>query len=141
MVFFEPPSTTLVGDIHMRSQSFLFEIQFGTTFIWTFFDAMHIFGSVDHQSESTFPFFYIIIFQKWISFEPLAPLCGEIDICARRLFCTKLNYKQLLLETFLMRCVFLAAFVRECKNSFIFINNNVNSSANDWRTIFYDKLS
>ncbi len=32
-------------------------------------DAMRIFGSVEPQTESTFPFLYIIIFQKWESFE------------------------------------------------------------------------
>ncbi len=31
----------------------------------------------------------------------LTPLQGEIDICAQRLFCTKLNSEQLLFEAFL----------------------------------------
>ncbi len=31
---------------------------------------MRIFGHVQPQSESTFPFLYIIIFQRWESFEP-----------------------------------------------------------------------
>ncbi len=55
---------------------------------------------------------YIIIFRRWESFEqlffeggnhssPLAPLgVGEIDICARGLFGTKFNFKQLLFKAF-----------------------------------------
>ncbi len=34
---FEPPSSTLKGDRHIHSQTFLYEIQFRTTFISTFF--------------------------------------------------------------------------------------------------------
>ncbi len=30
---------------------------------------MRIFGDVEAQTESTFPFLYVIIFQRWISFE------------------------------------------------------------------------
>ncbi len=33
-------------------------------------DAIRIFGSVKPQTESTFPFLYIIIFLRWESFEP-----------------------------------------------------------------------
>ncbi len=33
-----------------------------------FFDAMHIFGGAEVQTESTSLFFYIIIFQRWESF-------------------------------------------------------------------------
>ncbi len=58
------------------------------------------FGLVKPSSESTFPFQYIKIFQKWQSLESLDPLQGLMDICAHRLFCTKLNTQQLLFETF-----------------------------------------
>ncbi len=34
---FDPPSSTLTEDRHMRSWTFLYEIQFRTTFIWSFF--------------------------------------------------------------------------------------------------------
>ncbi len=50
-----------------------------------------------------FGFSLNIIFQPYQSFEPLAPLWGAgggIDICARSLFCTKFNSKQLLFEVF-----------------------------------------
>ncbi len=33
---------------------------------------------------------------------PPAPLVGEVDICARKLFCTKFNSEQLLFELFLI---------------------------------------
>ncbi len=65
----------------------------------SFFDVVHLFGSVEPQTESTFPFLHIIIFQRWLSFEPLAPLWGEIDY-ASRFFCTKFNAEQFLFQTF-----------------------------------------
>ncbi len=39
-------------------------------------------------------------FQRWDSFEPLAPLQGKIDICVRGLFCTKFKFEQLLFKVF-----------------------------------------
>ncbi len=56
------------------------------------FDLMRIFGSVEPQSESNFPFLYIIRFQTYWSLEPLAPLQRKIDICARGLFGTKFKF-------------------------------------------------
>ncbi len=47
-----------------------------------FLDIMRIFGSVEPSSESTFPLFFIIIFQTHQSLEPLAALWREVDICA-----------------------------------------------------------
>ncbi len=48
---------------------------------------MRISGSVQPQSESTFPFFYIIIFQRWEFFKtPSSTPGGEIDTCVRELF-------------------------------------------------------
>ncbi len=41
----------------------------------------------------------LIIYRNW-SLEALAPLVGQIDICACRLFCAKFNYKQLLFKVF-----------------------------------------
>ncbi len=84
----------------MHSQIFSHEIQCQATFIVNFFDAKRIFGSVEPQTEPIFPFLYIIIFQRWESFEPLVPLQGQIDICARGLFCTKFNFEQLLFKAF-----------------------------------------
>ncbi len=43
-----------------------------------------------------------VIFQSHINLSsPLAPLCGEIDICTHGLFWRKLNSEQLLFEGFL----------------------------------------
>ncbi len=44
---FEPLSSTLGEDRHMRLRTFLYEIQFRTTFIWTFFDKMRTFGGIE----------------------------------------------------------------------------------------------
>ncbi len=43
---------------------------------------MHTFSSVEPRSESTFPFWCIIIFQRWQYLEPRAPLLEEINLCA-----------------------------------------------------------
>ncbi len=61
---------------------------------------MRIFGSVELQSESNFPFLYIIKFQTYWFSGSLAPLMGEIDIRARGLFYMKFNSEQLLFEDF-----------------------------------------
>ncbi len=37
---------------------------------------MHIFRSIEPQTESTFPFLYIKIFQTWESFEPPSSILG-----------------------------------------------------------------
>ncbi len=42
-----PPSSTRWGDKHMLSQTFLYEIQFRKTFIWSFFYIMLIFGRIN----------------------------------------------------------------------------------------------
>ncbi len=46
------------------------------------FDAMCIFGSVEPETESTFPFLYIIIFQKWESSSPLIEFRTKPPSCA-----------------------------------------------------------
>ncbi len=48
---------------------------------------MRIFGSIELQTESTFPFLNTIILR-------------EIDQCTHGLFCMKFNYEQSLLEAF-----------------------------------------
>ncbi len=48
------------------------------------------------QTESTFPFSYILFFKDGNLSGPLAPLWRKIDIYARRLLCTKFNAEQLL---------------------------------------------
>ncbi len=69
--------------------------------IKSFFDATNIFGCVEPYSESTFPFKFTIIFQRWQSLEPLVSLLWKIDICVHWVFCTKLNSEQILFEAFL----------------------------------------
>ncbi len=48
----------------------------------------------------TIPVHYNISNMAIFRSPPMAPLLGEIDICARRLFCRKFNAEQLLLEAF-----------------------------------------
>ncbi len=67
---FEPPNSTPGEDRHMRSRTFLYEFNFEQLSFKTFFDALRIFGMVEPQTESISPFLYIIIFQRWESFEP-----------------------------------------------------------------------
>ncbi len=61
---FEPSSSTPVVDGHISSWNFCTKFNDKQLLFQTFFDVMHIFGSVEPQTESTFPVLYIIIFQK-----------------------------------------------------------------------------
>ncbi len=65
-----------------------------------FFCIFGNFESIEPKSESTFIFWYKIIFETWLSLEPLAPLLDKRNMCAHRLFCTKFYAKQLLFEAF-----------------------------------------
>ncbi len=71
-----------------------------------FFDALRIFGSVDHQSESTFllsRFHTLLYFKDGNLSWPLVSLWGggaEIDMCPRGLFSKKFDGEQLLFECF-----------------------------------------
>ncbi len=99
------PLAPLRGEIDKRAQSlFCMKFNFKQLLSEAFFDAMRIFGSVEPQTVSTFPFLYIIIFQRGESFDlPSYTLRrGEIDICASAsgLFCTKFNFEQLLFKPF-----------------------------------------
>ncbi len=59
-----------------HSLTFLYEIQFRITFIWSFFYVMHIFGSVQLKSECNLPSRYNII--KDISeYSRASALCSE----------------------------------------------------------------
>ncbi len=60
------------------------------------FDLTRIFSNAEPQSESNFPFLYIIRLQTHIDlWNTLAPLRGEIDICALALFRMKFSSEQL----------------------------------------------
>ncbi len=54
-----------------------------------FFHIIGITSSIEPESQSIFHFPYIIILWTCQSFEPLAQLREEIDICAQWLFCGK----------------------------------------------------
>ncbi len=100
-LFFEP-SALLVWEIrHMCSQIFLYEIQFRTTFIWSFFWCDVYFWQRWALKLIQFP---ISIHYKILNirlFEALLPpLVREIDMCAHWLFWTKCNAQILLFEQF-----------------------------------------
>ncbi len=79
----------------MRSRTFLYEIQFPTTFILSFFlwDAYFRQHFVFTNEFCCFsrPYFTHIPLSS-----PLAPLRGEIDTCAQGFFYTKFDFLQLL---------------------------------------------
>ncbi len=110
-------------------------------FFQFFFDAMFIFGIVEPQCESTFPFFYIVIFQRWVSFKPpCSTLVGDRHMRSRTFL-----YEIQLRTTFIRGSFWCDAYFWQCsainaKIRAFSINHNVNSSANDRGTIFYDKL-
>ncbi len=68
----EPPSSTKGGDRHMCLQTFLYKIQFRTTFIWTFFRCDAYFWQRSALKWMYFPFWVQV--QTYtlhpISFEP-----------------------------------------------------------------------
>ncbi len=61
---------------------------------------IHIFDIFELESESTFPFQYLINFKLVNLWSPLAPLPGEIDLVRLRIFCRKFNFQQVLFEVF-----------------------------------------
>ncbi len=106
-----------------------------------FFDAMRIFGSVEPQSESTFPFFYITIFQRWVYFEPPSSTLGG----DRHMRSWTFLYEIQLRTTFIRSFFWCDAYFWQCsvvnaKMCVFSINHNVNSNANDPGPIFYDKF-
>ncbi len=95
---FDPPSSTLAVDRHMLSGAFLCEIQFWTTFIKLFLIRC-VFLAASSPKLYLLSHFCILLFSKKENLSiPLAPLRGEIDICAWVLFCTKFNFEQLLFK-------------------------------------------
>ncbi len=62
----------LCGEIDLcAARLFFMKLNYKQRIFESFLDAMLIFDSVDPWSESTFPFFYIIIFQKCVIFRTL----------------------------------------------------------------------
>ncbi len=68
---------------------------------------MRIFGSGEPQTESTFPFLYIIIFQRWESFE--LSLVADTTYALVDFFAQNSMPNNVYFKLFPMRCVFLAA--------------------------------
>ncbi len=56
---------------------------------------MRVFGSIEPLRECIriLGFLYSIIFQPYQSFEPLAPLLGDIDKCTHGLFLVKIQLR------------------------------------------------
>ncbi len=89
----------LVGEIDIcAGELFCMKFNSEQLLFEAFFDVLRIVGITEPQSESNFPFLYIIRFQMYSSLEPSSSTLGEI--CIRRLFCTKFNSDQLLFEAF-----------------------------------------
>ncbi len=63
--FFEPPSSTPTRDRHMSSETFCTKFNFKQLLFKAFFDANRIFGSIEPQNESTFPFLHGIVVEEW----------------------------------------------------------------------------
>ncbi len=97
----EPPSSTLGGDKHVRPQSFLWKIELWRTFTRNFLWFNLYFLQRSVLKWIYFPNRYIVIFRTSQHLELLAPLLGDIDICAHRVFHRKFNTQQLLFEAFL----------------------------------------
>ncbi len=110
----------------------LYEIQFWTTFIWSFFQVIRIFGNIEPKIDCNMPFLYNIIFQPYESFTTPSFTRAGLDICACRLFCTKFNAKQLSFEVLFLWWIFLAALSSKlnviCRFSTILYFNHINLS-------------
>ncbi len=88
----------LLGEIDMcTNRVFYRKFNSQRLLLEAFFDITDIFGSAGPLSESTFLFQYITIFETWQSWEPLAPLQGEIDIHYFRYFSTAFKNFSLIL--------------------------------------------
>ncbi len=84
---------------------FCMKFNFEQLLFKAFFDATHIFGSVEPQTGPTFLFSCIIILQKWESFQTRSSTLRGDRHTRSRTFCTKFNFEQLLSKAFFMRCV------------------------------------
>ncbi len=52
---------------------------------------------------------------------PMGPLMGEIDLCARELFCTKFNSEQLLFEAFFVVLLIFGITEPQSESNFPFL--------------------
>ncbi len=84
----------------MRSRTFCMKFNFEQRLFKAFCDAMRIFGGVDPQTESTSPFLYLIIFQRWESFEPSNFTLGEDRHKRSRTFLYEIQFQTTFIQTF-----------------------------------------
>ncbi len=93
----------------MRSQTFLYKNSISNNFYLKLFSMRCVFFAASRSKLYLLSHFCILLFFKEDNISiSLVLFRGEIDICARGLFCMKFNFEQLLFKAFLMRCVFLA---------------------------------
>ncbi len=82
------PLALLLGEIYICAHRLFYTAFNAQQLLFEAFSHITcVFGSVEPWSESTFPFLYIIIFQRWQSLDP-ALFLEKIDICAYWLFST-----------------------------------------------------
>ncbi len=96
-------------DICVR-ELFCTKLNFEQLLFKAFFDAIRIFGSVERepQTESTFPFLYIILFQRGQSLKLPSSTPGGDRHAPTDFFVRSLMFNNFYLKHFWMRCVFLA---------------------------------
>ncbi len=84
--------------------------------------ACHISPRSGARGSKSFQFPYIMIFQRWQSLEPPAPLLWEIDICAQWLIVWNWIPNNFYLKIFfLIQCEFLAALSPKVILQFLYI--------------------
>ncbi len=93
----------------MRSLNFQAEFNAQQLLFEVFSHILRIFDSVDPLSKSTFPFLYILIFQRWQSLESPSSIPGEHrHMCRVTFFLQYSMLNNFYLKHFLIWCVFLA---------------------------------
>ncbi len=77
----ETPSSPLARGRHMHPSIFCMKLNVQVLLFEAFSNRIRIFGTILPSCESTLPFLYILIFQKWLSLEPpSSPLAGDRHI-------------------------------------------------------------
>ncbi len=104
MESFEPLSSTRGIGIDICMDFFVWNSISNNFYSKFFFDEIRIFS----ETESTSPFLYIIVFQRWVSSELPSSTPGEGDRHVRSFVRNSIS-NNFYLKLFLMRCVFLAA--------------------------------
>ncbi len=61
---------------------------------------MRIFGGVEAQTESTSPFLYIFMFQRWVSFEPPSSIPGTDRHMRSLTFLYEIQFRTTFIQSF-----------------------------------------